>query len=53
LLRPEDSGVYGIPGLSLALMTTKDGSQFPILVSTSESVRLAKGTQMILRVVQN
>jgi hypothetical protein len=53
LLRPEDSGVYGIPGLSLALMTTNDGSQVPILVSTGESIRLAKNTQMILRVVQN
>jgi hypothetical protein len=53
LLRPEDSGVYGIPGLSLALMMTQDGSQVPILVSPGESVRLAKGTQMTLRVVQN
>jgi hypothetical protein len=53
LLRPEDSGVYGIPGVSLALMTTKDGSRVPILIATGESVRLAKGTQMILRVVQN
>ncbi|MGA7222263.1 MAG: hypothetical protein WBX16_05370 [Candidatus Acidiferrales bacterium] len=53
LLRPEDSGVYGIPGVNLALMTTKDGSQVPILVSTGGSIRLAKDTQMILRVVQN
>jgi hypothetical protein len=53
LLRPEDSGVYGIPGLSLAVMTTETGSQFPVLKSARENIRLAKGTQMVLRVVQN
>jgi hypothetical protein len=53
LLRPEDSGVYGIPGLSLAVMTTETGVQFPVLNSASENIRLAKGTQMVLRVVQN
>jgi hypothetical protein len=53
LLRPEDAGVYGIPGLSLAVMTTETGSQFPVLKSASENIRLAKGTQMVLRVVQN
>ncbi len=53
LLRPEDSGVYGVAGLSLAVMTTETGSQFPVLKSTSENIRLAKGTQMVLRVVQN
>jgi hypothetical protein len=53
LLRPEDSGVYGIPGLSLALMTANKGPQTIILVSASENIRLAKGTQMVLRVVQN
>jgi len=52
-LRPEDSGVYGIAGLSLAVMTTETGSQFPVLKSASEKIRLAKGTQMVLRVVQN
>jgi hypothetical protein len=52
-LRPEDSGVYGIAGLSLAVMTTETGSQFPILKSVSENIRLPKGTQMVLRVVQN
>jgi hypothetical protein len=52
-LRPEDSGVYGIPWLSLAVMTTETGTQFPVLKSASESIRLAKGTQMVLRVVQN
>ena len=52
-LRPEDSGVYGIAGLSLAVMTTETGSQFPVLKSASENIRLAKGTQMVLRVVQN
>jgi len=52
-LRPEDSGVYGIPGLSLAVMTTETGSQFPVLKSSSENIRLAKGTQMVLRVAQN
>jgi hypothetical protein len=53
LLRPEDSGVYGIPGLRLAVMTTETGSQFPVLKSASENIRLPKGTQMVLRVVQN
>lgn len=52
-LRPEDSGVYGIPGLSVAVMTTETGTQFPVLKSASDSIRLAKGTQMVLRVVQN
>jgi hypothetical protein len=52
-LRPEDSGVYGIAGLSLTVMTTETGSQFPVLKSSSENIRLAKGTQMVLRVVQN
>ncbi|MGD0428627.1 MAG: hypothetical protein ABSC10_18100 [Candidatus Acidiferrales bacterium] len=52
-LRPEDSGVYGIAGLSLAVMTTETGSQFPVLKSASEKIRLAKGTQMVLRIVQN
>jgi hypothetical protein len=52
-LRPEDSGVYGIPGLSLAVLTTETGSQFPVLNSASEKIRLPKGTQMVLRVVQN
>jgi hypothetical protein len=52
MLRPEDSGVYGIAGLSLAVMTTETGSQFPVLKSASENIRLAKGTQMVLRVVQ-
>jgi hypothetical protein len=42
LLRPEDSGVYGIAGLSLAAMTTETGSQFPVLKSVSEYIRLAK-----------
>jgi hypothetical protein len=51
LLRPDDSGVYGIAGLSLAVMTTETGSQFPVLKSSSENIRLAKGTQMVLRVV--
>jgi hypothetical protein len=53
LLRPEDSGVYGIAGLSLAVMTTETGAQFPVLRSASENIRLAKGTQLVLRVVQN
>jgi hypothetical protein len=53
LLRPEDSGVYGIADLSLAVMTTETGSQFPILKSASENIRLPKGTQMVLRVVPN
>jgi len=53
LLRPEDSGVYGIPGLSLAVLTTETGSQFPVLKSASENIRLAKGTQMVLRAVPN
>ena len=53
LLRPEDSGVYGIPGLSLAVMTMDTGSQILILVSHSENIRLAKGTQMVLRVAGN
>jgi hypothetical protein len=53
LLRPEDSGVYGVPGLSLAVLTTETGTQFPVLKSASERIRLAKGTQMVLRVVQN
>jgi hypothetical protein len=53
LLRPEDSGVYGLAGLSLAVMTTEAGSQFPVLKSASENIRLAKGTQMVLRVVGN
>jgi hypothetical protein len=53
MLRPEDSGVYGVAGLSLAVMTTETGSQFPVLKSASENIRLAKGTQMVLRVVQN
>ena len=53
LLRPEDSGVYGIAGLSLAVLTTETGSQFPVLKSAGENIRLAKGTQMVLRVVQN
>jgi hypothetical protein len=52
-LRPEDSGVYGIAGLSLTVMTTETGSQFPVLKSSSENIRLAKGTQMVLRVVPN
>lgn len=52
VLRAEDSGVYGIPGLSLALITESNGAQVPIVVSTGESIRLAKGTQMILRVAQ-
>jgi hypothetical protein len=52
-LRPEDSGVYGIAGLSLTVMTTETGLQFPVLKSASENIRLAKGTQMVLRVVQN
>jgi hypothetical protein len=52
-LRPEDSGVYGIAGLSLAVMTTETGSQFPVLKSAGENIRLAKGTQMVFRVVQN
>jgi len=52
-LRPEDSGVYGIAGLSIAVMTTETGSQFPVLKSVSENIRLAKGTQMVFRVVQN
>lgn len=52
LLRPEDSGVYGMAGLSMALITNNDGSQVPILVSTGDGVRLGKGTQMILRVAQ-
>jgi hypothetical protein len=53
MLRPEDSGVYGIADLSVAVMTTETGSQFPILKSASENIRLAKGTQMVLRVVPN
>jgi hypothetical protein len=53
VLRPEDSGVYGIADLSLAVMTTETGSQFPVLKSASENIRLAKGTQMVLRVVPN
>ena len=53
LLRPEDSGVYGIAGLSLAAMTTETGSRFPVLKSVSEYIRLAKGTQMVFRVVQH
>ncbi len=53
LLRPEDSGVYGIAGLSLAVLTTETGAQFPVLKSAGENIRLAKGTQMVLRVVQN
>jgi hypothetical protein len=53
LLRPEDSGVYGIAGLSLAVLTTETGTQFPVLKSAGENIRLAKGTQMVLRVVQN
>jgi hypothetical protein len=53
LLRPEDSGVYGIAGLSLAVLTTETGSQFPVLKSAGENIRIAKGTQMVLRVVQN
>jgi hypothetical protein len=53
LLRPEDSGVYGVPGLSLAVLTTETGTQFPVLKSAGENIRLAKGTQMVLRVVQN
>ncbi len=53
VLRPEDSGVYGIAGLSLAVMTTESGSQFPVLKSASENIRLAKGTQVVLRVVGN
>jgi hypothetical protein len=52
-LRPEDSGVYGVAGLSLAVMTTETGSQFPVLKSARENIRLEKGTQMVLRVVQN
>jgi hypothetical protein len=52
-LRPEDSGVYGIAGLTLAVMTTETGSQFPVLKSASENIRLAKGTQIVLRVAQN
>ena len=52
-LRPEDSGVYGIAGLSLAVMTTETGSQFPVLKSASENIHLAKGTQMVLRIVPN
>jgi hypothetical protein len=52
-LRPEDSGVYGIAGLSLAVMTTETGSQFPVLKSARENINLAKGTQMVLRVVPN
>ena len=53
LLRPEDSGVYGIARLSLAVMTTEGGLQFPVLKSAAEKIRLPKGTQMVLRVVQN
>ena len=53
MLRPEDSGVYGIAGLSLAVMATETGSQFPVLKSASENIRLAKGTQLVLRVVPN
>ncbi len=49
-LRPEDSGVYGIPGVSLALFSPDKGSQIVIVVSANKSVRLAKGTQMVLRV---
>jgi hypothetical protein len=52
-LRPEDSGVYGIPGVSLALFRTDKGSQIVIVVSANNSVRLAKGTQMVLRVSEN
>jgi hypothetical protein len=52
-LRPENSGVYGIAGLSLSVMTTETGSQFPVLKSASEKISLPKGTQMVLRVVQN
>ncbi len=52
-LRPEDSGVYGVAGLSVAVLTTETGSQFPVLKFASERIRLAKGTQMVLRVVPN
>ena len=33
-------------------MTTETGSQFPVLKSASENIRLAKGTQLVFRVVQ-
>ncbi len=50
-LRPEDSGVYGIPGLSLAIMTTDKGLKLTIVTSADQNVRLAKGTQMALQVI--
>jgi hypothetical protein len=53
LLRPEDSGVYGIAGLGVTVLTTETGVQFSVLKSAGENIRIAKGTQIVLRVVQN
>ena len=50
-LRLEDSGVYGIPGLSLAVMTTDKGLKLTIVTSADGNVRLARGTQMALQVI--
>jgi hypothetical protein len=50
-LRPEDSGVYGLPGLSLAIMTTNKGLKLTIVTSADQNVRLAKGTQILLQVI--
>lgn len=48
-LRPENSGVYGIPGVSLVQVRT-DQKQTTVLISAKKNVQLAKGTQMVLRV---
>jgi hypothetical protein len=52
-LRPEDSGVYGIPGVSLGIMTTDKGVKLTIVKGVDQNVRLAKGTQMLLEVIDS
>jgi hypothetical protein len=51
VLGPENSGVFGLPGLRLDQMVSDKGVQVSVVVSEDRNFHLPKGTQMILQVI--
>jgi hypothetical protein len=51
VLGPENSGVFGFPGLHLAQMTSDEGIQVSVVISEDRNFHLPKGAQMILQVI--
>jgi hypothetical protein len=50
-LNAASAGVYDIPGLDLATQLT-DGVRYSLLISSTANFRLKKGTQVVLKVIE-